>query len=71
MERFSNDITQWRGIATRYDELAITHRDGVVVGAIVIRFKSDKRQALAVKVHQSTLVSCTNDVKERNPSGSI
>ena len=36
VERFFKDIKQWRGIATRYDELAMTYRGGVVVRAIII-----------------------------------
>ena len=35
-ERFFKDIKQWRGIGTRYDELAMTYRGGVVVRAIII-----------------------------------
>ena len=36
VERSFNDLKQWRGIATRYDKLAITYRGGVVLAAIII-----------------------------------
>lgn len=36
VERSFNDHKQWRGLATRYDKLAITYRGGVVLRAIVI-----------------------------------
>ena len=35
VERSFNVFKQWRGIATRYDKLAITYRGGVVLAAIV------------------------------------
>lgn len=35
IERSFNVLKQWRGLATRYDKLAITYRGGVVLGAIV------------------------------------
>ena len=40
VERSFNDIKQWRGIATRYDKLAITYRGGVVLWAIIIWLKA-------------------------------
>lgn len=36
VERSFNDQKQWRGIATRYDKLAITYRGGVVLRAITL-----------------------------------
>ena len=36
VERSFNVFKQWRGIATRYDKLAITYRGGVVLCAITI-----------------------------------
>ena len=35
VERSFNALKQWRGLATRYDKLAITYRGGVVLGAII------------------------------------
>ena len=35
VERSFNAIKQWRGLATRYDKLALTYRGGVVLGAII------------------------------------
>jgi putative transposase len=35
IERSFNDHKQWRGLATRYDKLALTYRGGVVLAAIV------------------------------------
>ena len=35
IERSFNDHKQWRGLATRYDKLAITYRGGVTLRAIV------------------------------------
>jgi putative transposase len=35
IERSFNVLKQWRGLATRYDKLALTYRGGVVLGAIV------------------------------------
>ena len=35
VERSFNAIKQWRGLATRYDKLAITYRGGVVLRAIL------------------------------------
>lgn len=35
IERSFNVLRQWRGPATRYDELALTYRGGVVLGAII------------------------------------
>ena len=35
VERSFNTLKQWRGLATRYDKLAITYRGGVVLAAIV------------------------------------
>ncbi|MBK5239195.1 MAG: transposase [Actinomycetales bacterium] len=40
VERSFNDQKQWRGIATRYDKLAITYRGGVVLRAITIWLKA-------------------------------
>ena len=36
VERSFNLFKQWRGIATRYDKLAITYRGGVVLCAITL-----------------------------------
>lgn len=35
VERRFNQLKQWRGIATRYDKLAIVYRAGVVLNAVV------------------------------------
>ena len=35
VERSFNAIKQWRGLATRYDKLALTYRGGVVLAAIL------------------------------------
>ncbi|KAA1003573.1 transposase, partial [Pseudonocardia sp. EV170527-09] len=35
VERGFCDLKQWRGLATRYDKLALTFRGGVVLKAIV------------------------------------
>ncbi len=40
IERSFCDQKQWRGIATRYDKLAITYRGGAVVMAITIWLKA-------------------------------
>ena len=36
VERGFNRIKDWRGLATRYDKLAITYRGGVVLRAIIL-----------------------------------
>lgn len=36
VERSFCDIKQWRGLATRYDKLALTYRGGITLRAIVI-----------------------------------
>jgi putative transposase len=36
VERGFNIFKQWRGLATRYDKLAVTYRGGVVLRAITI-----------------------------------
>lgn len=36
VERGFNDIKQWRGLASRYDKLAITYRGGAVLRAITL-----------------------------------
>lgn len=36
VERGFNVFKQWRGLATRYDKLALTYRGGVVLRAITI-----------------------------------
>jgi len=36
IERSFNDHKQWRGLATRYDKLAIVYRGGVVLRAITL-----------------------------------
>lgn len=36
VERSFNDHKQWRGLATRYDKLAVVYRGGVVLRAITI-----------------------------------
>lgn len=36
VERSFNLLKQWRGLATRYDKLALTYRGGVVLAAITI-----------------------------------
>ena len=35
MERSFNQLKQWRGIATRYDKLAVVYRAAVVLHAVV------------------------------------
>lgn len=35
VERWFNQAKQWRGIATRYDKLALTYRGAVVLAAII------------------------------------
>ena len=35
VERCFNKLKEWRGIATRYDKLAVTYLGGVVLAAIV------------------------------------
>jgi putative transposase len=40
VERSFNAIKQWRGLATRYDKLALTYRGGVVLAAIVTWLRS-------------------------------
>ena len=37
VERHFNTVKQWRGMATRYDKLAITYRAAWVIGAILAR----------------------------------
>ena len=39
IERCFETFKQWRGIATRYDKLALTYRGGVVLLAITIWLK--------------------------------
>lgn len=39
VERSFNVFKQWRGLATRYDKLAITYRGGAVLRAITIWLK--------------------------------
>ena len=36
VERGFNTFKQWRGLATRYDKLALTYRAGVVLRAVVL-----------------------------------
>lgn len=36
VERSFNALKQWRGMATRYDKLALTYRSAVVLHAVVI-----------------------------------
>ena len=36
VERNFNDVKQWRGLATRYDELAIVYRGAAVLRAITL-----------------------------------
>ena len=36
VERSFNRIKDWRGLATRYDRLALTYRGGVVLRAIIL-----------------------------------
>ena len=36
IERRFNSVKQWRGLATRYDKLAITYRAAAVLRAITI-----------------------------------
>jgi len=40
VERRFCDQKQWRGLATRYDKLAITYRGGAVLRAITIWLKA-------------------------------
>jgi transposase len=35
VERSFNALKQWRGLATRYDKLAVTYRGGAVLAAIL------------------------------------
>ena len=35
VERSFNVLKQWRGLATRYDKLALTYRGGAVLAAIL------------------------------------
>nr|MDQ2839263.1 transposase [Actinomycetota bacterium] len=39
VERSFNLFKQWRGLATRYDKLALTYRGGIVLRAITIWLK--------------------------------
>ena len=39
IERGFNDTKQWRGLASRYDKLAITYRGGAVLRAITLWLK--------------------------------
>ena len=39
IERCFQTFKQWRGIATRYDKLAVTYRGGVVLRAVTIWLK--------------------------------
>ena len=36
VERGFSDTKQWRGLATRYDKLALTYRGGAVLRAITL-----------------------------------
>ncbi|MGO4582546.1 transposase, partial [Arthrobacter sp. 2RAF6] len=36
VERNFNTFKQWRGLATRYDKLALTYRGGAVLRAVTI-----------------------------------
>ena len=36
IERGFNQAKQWRGLATRYDKLALTYRGGAVLRAITL-----------------------------------
>jgi len=36
IERSFNTLKQWRGLATRYDKLALTYRGGAVLSALVV-----------------------------------
>ncbi|HEX3827427.1 MAG TPA: IS5/IS1182 family transposase, partial [Sporichthyaceae bacterium] len=36
IERGFNIFKQWRGLATRYDKLALTYRGGAVLRAIIL-----------------------------------
>ena len=38
--RSFNVFTQWRGLGTRYDKLALTYRGGAVLRAITVRLKA-------------------------------
>ena len=40
IERSFNDTKQWRGLATRYDRLAIVYRGAVVLRAVTIRLNA-------------------------------
>ncbi|MGC5617702.1 transposase, partial [Georgenia sp. Z1491] len=39
VERAFNEDKQWRGLATRYDKLALTYRGGAVLRAITLWLK--------------------------------
>ena len=45
--RSFNRIKDWRGLATRYDELAITYRGGVVLRAIPSGSTNETRPSAA------------------------
>jgi len=40
IERGFNVLKQWRGIATRYDKLAVVYRAAIVLHAVVTRTKA-------------------------------
>ena len=42
VHRSFNEDKQWRGIATRYDQLALPHRGGAVLRAITLWLKRSK-----------------------------
>ena len=42
IERSFNVLKQWRGLATRYDKLALTYRGGVVLGAITAGYANGR-----------------------------
>lgn len=47
VERSFAYLKQWRGLATRYDKLAITYRAAVVISAILTWLRQWRRRALA------------------------
>ena len=40
VERSFNALKHWRGLATRYDKLALTYRGGAVLAAILAWLRS-------------------------------
>jgi transposase len=45
VERGFNVFKQWRGLATRYDKLALTYRGGAVLRAVTVRLRETRPRA--------------------------